>query len=310
MNCYQRPYLIIMIFNLVCMAALFLFGLYCTVCAARRKPRGRRRKPGPTLATALRPRKAAWVRHRVLALKEQHSLSHRKLADLFNQLYFAKTGVSVGRTWVRELLIREAHIALHRQRELKHSVPVRQPNNRMWGVDTTCVTDGDGIQHIVLGAIDHGSRLNLMLRHLKRFNQWTLLGSLFLAIGQYGRPSFMKTDNHPVFRGRLVKRVLRWSGVGLRHSRPARPWENGYIERLFGTFKQHLCGYLVADAAHLQAALPAFQFWYNVTRPHQNLGGQTPQQAWLGIDPWTTAPRASHKFSAWGGRLRGMVLRH
>ena len=218
--------------------------------------------------------------------------------------------MSVGRTWVRELLIREAHAALHRQRELKHCVPARLPRNRMWGIDTTCVTDARGTQHIVLGAIDHGSRLNLILRRLRRFNRWTFLGCLLLAIGEFGQPEAIKTDNHPVFRSRLVRQTLRWCGVGLRHSGPARPWENGYIERLFGTFKHCLQGYVIRDERHLLAALPAFQFWYNVTRPHQHLCGQTPQQAWLGIDPLKTAPRSVLAISAWGGRLRGMVLRH
>ncbi|MTV35967.1 integrase core domain-containing protein [Duganella radicis] len=299
-----------MIFCIVCMAWRFLIGLCFSHHVGRRQV-WRRRSSGRALkVTGLRARKAAWVRHRVLELHERHGLSHRKLADLFNQLHLAETGVSVGRTWVRELLIKEAHRALHRQRELKHVVPARIPNNHMWGVDSTTVTDALGVQRIVLGAIDHGSRLNLMLRHVQRFNRWTFLGCLFLTIGTFGAPAMIKTDNHPVFRSAMVKRILQWCGIGLRHSRPARPWENGYIERLFGTFKRSLSAYLIRDAHHLRSALPAFQFWYNVTRPHQHLGGQTPQQAWQGVDPWRTAPRASCSFSAWGGRLRGMVLRH
>lgn len=294
-----------------CVALLFLFQ-HC-VGRRRRRRRGRTgRKPGRAVlsTTGLRPQKPAWVCHRVLELHERHGLSHRKLADLFNQRYFAETGVSVGRTWVRELLIKEAHAALHRQRELKHRLPVRIPGNRLWGIDTTCVTDAEGTQHIVLGAIDHGSRLNLMLCRVRRFNRWTFLGCLLLAIGEFGRPTAIKTDNHPVFRSGLVREVLRWCGVGLRHSRPGRPWENGYIERLFGTFKHCLADYVIRDGFHLRKALPAFQFWYNVTRPHQYLGGHTPQQAWLGIDPLKTAPRSVLAFSAWRGRLRGMVLRH
>ena len=146
--------------------------------------------------------------------------------------------------------------------------------------------------------------------YVKRFNRWTFLGWLFLAIGEFGLPDRIKTDNHPVVRSAAVKRVLRWCRIGLCHSRPARPWENGYIERLSGTFKCCLCGYLIRDTSHLCSALPAFQFWYNVTRPHQHLDGMTPQQAWRGIDPWAAAPSSLRVFSAWGGRLRGMVLRH
>ena len=290
-----------------CVTLIFLFR-HCTRNRRRRARRGRARAVLAT--TGLRPKKAAWVPHRVLELHERHGLSHRKLADLFNQLYLAETGVSVGRTWVRELLIKEAHAALHRQRELKHCVPVRLPRNRLWGIDTTCVTDAKGTQHVVLGAIDHGSRLNVMLRRVRRFNRWTFLGCLLLAIGEFGRPAAIKTDNHPVFRSRLVGRAVRWCGVGLRHSRPARPWENGYIERFFGTFKRSLADLVMRDASHLCGALPAFTFWYNVTRPHQHLQGLTPQQAWSGIDPLRHEPRSVLSFSAWEGRLRGMVLRH
>ncbi len=299
-------------FAVVCLVLSILLCIYRNRGSSRRWSQCRQRivQSRGVATTGLRPKKAAWVRRRVLELHEHHGLSHRKLAALFNQLYFAQTGVSVGRTWVRELLMHEAHLALHRQRELKHKVPARITNNRLWGLDTTCVTDGEGVQQIVLGAIDHGSRLNLMLRHLRHLNRWTFLGALLLAFGEYGRPVAIKTDNHPVFRSPVVKVFLQWCGVRLLHSRPARPWENGYIERLFGTFKACLADYPIANVQHLRSALPAFQFWYNVTRPHQHLAGQTPQQAWTGVDPLKVAPRSVGNFRAWGGRLRGMVLRH
>jgi len=68
--------------------------------------------------------------------------------------------------------------------------------------------------------------------------------------------------------------------------------------------------YVIRDECHLRIAVLAFQLSYNVTRPHQHLCGQTPQQAWLDIDPLKTAPRSVLAFNAWGGRLRGIVLRH
>jgi hypothetical protein len=63
-------------------------------------------------------------------------------------------------------------------------------------------------------------------------------------------------------------------------------------------------------ASQLRGALPAFRFWYNVTRPHRHLQGLTPQQVWSAVDPLRQAPRSVLSFSAWEGRLRGMVLRH
>ncbi len=128
--------------------------------------------------------------------------------------------------------------------------------------------------------------------------------------GEFGKPVAIKTDNHPVFHVRWVKRILRWSGVKMTYSRPAMPWENGRIERLFGTFKSCLRGMVMRDAGHLVQALPDFRYWYNHARPHQHLGGRTPHQVWSGIDPYKNAPTAVTEFCAWGGRLKGVVLRH
>lgn len=110
------------------------------------------------------------------------------------------------------------------------------------------------------GIVDHGSRLNVALRWLKGFNGWTFLGCVFLAIGQFGRPVTIKTDNHAVFHSRLVKRVLHWAGIRQRFARPASPWENGRIERFFGTLKSCLHGYVIGDTRHLAQALADFDF--------------------------------------------------
>jgi transposase InsO family protein len=66
--------------------------------------------------------------------------------------------------------------------------------------------------------------------------------------------------------------------LGIRHklSRPGCPWQNGRIERLFGTLKSKLDQWSVANADELVQALARFEFWYNAVRPHQNLGGWTP----------------------------------
>jgi len=261
-------------------------------------------------ASGFPQKKPDWVKPAILVLQERLHLSHRKLADAFNLLYFASTGVSVGRTWVRELLLAEAYAALHRRLVSKHVVPATLPVNRIWGIDTTCVTDQNKVVHCVLGMIDHGSRWNVALDHVRRFNRFTFLGHLLLAFGRFGRPDAIKTDNHPVFRSKLVKRVLRWCGVRHRFSRPATPTDNGRIERLFGTLKSCLRNHAICDAAHLMQSIEDFRFWYNLARPHQHLGGRTPDQVWRGIDPYKAAPKSVAEFSAWNGRLKGLVLRH
>ena len=264
----------------------------------------------PSSASGFPQKKPEWVKQAVLSLHGELGLSHRKLAQAFNRLHFASTGVSVGRTWVRALLMKHAYDALHNQRQRKHQFPRPMSVNRVWGIDTTELRDTSHCRHIVLGIIDHGTRLNLALRKLQRFNTWTLLGCLFLAIGEFGKPDIIKSDNHQVIRSKWVKRVMRWSGVSMRFSEPGNPWQNGRIERLFGTFKLCLRGYAISNGAHLTQALASFRFWYNEARFHQHLGGCTPTEAWNGIDPYAFTPQTASLFSAWNGRLRGLVLRY
>ena len=49
--------------------------------------------------------------------------------------------------------------------------------------------------------------------------------------------------------------------------------------------------------------------WYNHVRPHQHLCGQTPVEAWDGIDPYARVPKQVRHFNAWDGLLRGLYLR-
>jgi transposase InsO family protein len=99
--------------------------------------------------------------------------------------------------------------------------------------------------------------------------------------------------------------------AGIRHQRTQLgcPWQNGRIERLFGTLKQKLDQWCVADRRQLNNALSRFAYWYNEVRPHQNIGGRTPMQAWTGIDPYRDKPKQAVWFEAWDGLLTGFHLR-
>jgi transposase InsO family protein len=136
-----------------------------------------------------------------------------------------------------------------------------------------------------------------------------LLDHVFLAIGRHGKPRALRSDNERVFTGRVFRTVLRLAGIRQQLSDLGCPWQNGRIERLFGTLKSKLDRWRVLDRAQLQAALETFAFWYNAVRPHQNLGGRTPLEAWQGIDPYRRAPKREEWFEAWDGLLQGYHLR-
>ena len=102
-------------------------------------------------------------------------------------------------------------------------------------------------------------------------SSWTLLGHLCLAIGRYGKPQAIRSDNERAFTSLVFTAALRCFRI--RHQRIdlGCPWMNGRIERFFGTLKQSLNLWSVGSRYQLQASLDVFKDWYCCVRPHSNL---------------------------------------
>ncbi len=83
------------------------------------------------------------------------------------------------------------------------------------------------------------------------------------------------------------------------------PWQNGHIERLFGTLKRKLDQRQVADGEQLQTALTV-----SGTTPCGRTKTWADERRWrpgTGIDPYRV-PRRVKWFEAWGGLLSGFYL--
>ena len=145
--------------------------------------------------------------------------------------------------------------------------------------------------HSIVGIIDHGTRRLLNLNAPVNKCAWTLLGCLFLAIGKYGTPKALRSDNERIFTGKVFAWGLRVAGIRHQRTELGCPWQNGRIERLFGSLKEKLDQWSVTDRNQLNNALGRFAHWYNEVGPHQNIDGRTPMEAWTGIDPYRDAPK-------------------
>jgi putative transposase len=128
-----------------------------------------------------------------------------------------------------------------------------------------------------------------------------------MAIGRYGKSRAIRSDNERVFTSHVFRSALRC--LGIRHQRidPGCPWMNGRIEHFFGTLKNSLNHWTVDDG-QLQASLDMFRDWYCDARPHANLNGATPLEAWRGIDPFQARPVKIEPFDEWDGLLRGFRI--
>lgn len=233
----------------------------------------------------------------------------RTIANQFNRLHGGKVdGATVGRTWVAEKTRKHHYAILRLRRHLKHRRPPPLPAHRIWAMDITGVPDTRRKSHNVLGIIDHGSRWLLSLHKLHNKASITLLRVLLDAIEQHGgqRPKTLRTDNEAVFTSRLFRFGLWWLGIRHQKTDKGAPWQNGRIERLFGTLKAKTRG-LLFPAESLQEHLYLFRFWYNRIRPHQHLDGRTPweQHHELPVTRCSNNLNRPEWFEAWNGRLSG-----
>lgn len=188
--------------------------------------------------------------------------------------------------------------------------PNLTPSTLTWGIDLTGKTNTLGCLHFMFGIIDHGSRALLHLQAPHNKTSRTLLACLLEVIRIYGKPKIIRTDNEAIFTSRMFRRGLKLLGIRHQLTDPGCPWQNGRIERLFGTLKQKLDQWQVSNMAQLNCDLQIFRYWYNHIRPHQNLDGKTPAEVWSGINPYAKPPKQEQWFEAWDGLLAGYWLRY
>jgi transposase InsO family protein len=237
----------------------------------------------------------------------------RTIADTFNRRFARHAEIrrraTVGKSFVAEMIRAHRYEIEVVRRKIKHRVPPALPRNLVWGMDLTGKGDSAGETHAILGLLDHGSRALVTLAVLPTKSSWTLLGHLFLAVGKYGKPKTLRTDNESVFVSRLFRAALALAGIRHQRSDPGCPWQNGRIERLFGTLKAKLDRMEVDGFDALTPLLGEFRCWYNHVRPHQHLQGRTPAEAWAGVDPQARTVKQEFWFEAWEGLLTGYCLR-
>jgi hypothetical protein len=79
--------------------------------------------------------------------------------------------VNTVHTWVRKYLTEEQAVC----RATRNRFPPFAPANQRWCLDGTGKADRQGTIHFILGIIDHGTRLNLVLVRLAQENAQAIL---------------------------------------------------------------------------------------------------------------------------------------
>ncbi|MBL8953681.1 MAG: transposase family protein [Myxococcaceae bacterium] len=154
----------------------------------------------------------------------------------------------------------------------------------LWGVDLTLVWVLGVFPVWLVGVVDyHGSRL-VALESVVWPRAAGVVSVIEKAVAVHGAPARVLTDNGPQFTGAQFAAALERHGIRHSRTRPAHPWTNGRIERVFSTFKQavrHVI-WLFSGVAQVDRFCGDFLCFYNRDRPHSAWGGRTPDEVWLG----------------------------
>jgi transposase InsO family protein len=246
------------------------------------------------------------VRDEVIRLKAlMPTASVRTVAATFNTLWRKRRGETVGKTFVAGV-IRAPQLDIVRKRaEIKKRRPRPMERNRVWALDLTYLPDIEQKPTPILGLIDHGSRACLALREMRTKTTIAVLRVLLDAIESYGQPRAVRTDNEATFTSFLFGLALALFGIRHQRTTPGCPWQNGRIERLFGTLKAPLRAWhaIAGTPGRLQDDLTIARTWYNHVRPHMHLDGLTPAHAWSGTRP--NPRKQAHFVDDWDGLLTG-----
>ena len=269
----------------------------------------KRKVAGERISFPRHPPKPEWVRKEIIRLKAlMPDAGCRTLAHTFNRLYAVKRLMTVGKTFV-SYTIRKHQYEIHvLRRKQKYQRPKPVPPHLIWGVDLTGKTDTTGNQHTLLGIVEHHSRACLTLSAIADKSTITLLRVILDLIEHYPKPKLIRTDNEAVFTSRLFRLGLWLLRIQHQRTEMCCPWQNGKVERFFGTLKEKLNQWEVDSFPALNHSLTLFRCWYNHIRPHQYLDGLTPAEVWHGN---TGCKRRHHKpcwFEAWDGLLTGYYL--
>ncbi len=256
--------------------------------------------------------KPPWVRKEVIRLKAfMPKAGCRTISLTFNRLHDGKgkRPMSIGKSYVADVLKSSQEEVMQARRQLRRRKPRATERNRIWALDLTYAGQRGAHPHPFLGVLDHGTRACLALQALERKTTVAVLRALLDLVERFGRPAVLRTDNEATFTSRLFRFALFLLGIPHQRAEPFAPWQNGRVERFFGTFKRCLRHLREEkpNAAFGATELRAFRLWYNHLRPHQSLEGLTPAEAWSCQGKGTRVGKAV-RLEAWGGVLSGFYV--
>ena len=176
-------------------------------------------------------------------------------------------------------------LGMNRRKRIKRRLPARVkvplavPGRlgEMWSVDFMSDVLVNKRKFRTLNVIDDYNRQAITVEAAYSMPANRVTQILEYAIEEQGKPACIRVDNGPEFISREFKDWCAKKEIVIQHTQPGKPMQNGYIERFNRTFRENILdAYLFEDINQVQQLADEWMEDYNYKRPHEALGGLTP----------------------------------
>jgi putative transposase len=214
-------------------------------------------------AIARERRRFGYRRLHVMLKREGLAVNHKKLFRLY----------------------REEKLSVRRRGGRKRAIGTRAPMlvplclNERWSLDFVSDQFTDGRRFRVLAIVDDCTRENLALVADTSLSGVRVARELDRLITKRGRPKMIVSDNGSEFTSNAILAWADQARVEWHYIAPGKPMQNGFIESFNGRLRDELLNEtLFSSLSQARAVLAIWQADYNGSRPHSQLGWQTPAE--------------------------------
>lgn len=223
----------------------------------------------------------AYLRSRIREIAAARvRFGHRRI-----YIVLRREGIVVNHKRVRRLY-REEGLNLRLRRPRRHvsaaqrvERPAVNGPNEVWSMDFVSDALFDGRRLRALTLLDIYTRESLAIEVDKGITGEDVADILRRIVARRGAPARIRLDNGPEFVSNALDRWAYENGVTLDFSRPGKPIDNAYVESFNGRLREECLNahwFLSLDDA--RDKIEAWRRFYNESRPHTALGGQTPNE--------------------------------
>lgn len=182
-------------------------------------------------------------------------------------------------------LYREEKLSVRRRGGRKRAIGTRAPMlvplrpNERWSLDFVSDQFTDGRRFRVLAIVDDCTRESLALVADTSLSGVRVARELDRLIAERGRPRMIVSDNGSEFTSNAILAWADQARVEWHYIAPGKPMQNGFIEAFNGRLRDELLNeMLFSSLSHARAVLAIWRADYNGSRPHSQLGWQTPTE--------------------------------